>query len=382
MKILRKQIQLIAVLLMQSLFCAAQSKGEVIKYSGTIGKADIIADVKIVDTVFSGYYYFVKTGEPINLNGSVKESYLIAKGEVNDSVSGIFTGAMSAGVSEITGTWTGGAKKKLLPFEWKQVKQPESATVKVVNKNYNYVWKKNQSGVDLGCKAMYSLCFVTALADQTVQKKINNELLEADVESDASEEDISDAAIEFMDDDFDSYQEDFDSAYSKAGTEENVKWMNETPAIYQWQTLQNSDVLFNEDYLLSMRMLSFEFTGGAHGNYSYTNSVFSLKTGEQLQLDDLFKTGYQTSLNELAQLQLMSKYKVGSLQQLNEKGFLLEKGFSINDNFFIQKTGIGFTFNPYEIASYAMGPVQIIIPWSSLQQLINPNGPLAWALKK
>jgi hypothetical protein len=41
-----------------------------------------------------------------------------------------------------------------------------------------------------------------------------------------------------------------------------------------------------------------------------------------------------------------------------------------NDNFFITGGGIGFFYNPYEIAPYSSGSTEIFLPWEEILPLL------------
>jgi hypothetical protein len=43
----------------------------------------------------------------------------------------------------------------------------------------------------------------------------------------------------------------------------------------------------------------------------------------------------------------------------------------LNDNFAVAKRGIIFYFNSYEIAPYAMGPTELLIPYAKLSGIIS-----------
>ena len=62
----------------------------------------------------------------------------------------------------------------------------------------------------------------------------------------------------------------------------------------------------------------------------------------------------------------------------SEAGFYFENDvFTMTPNFAITKSGLKFLYNPYEVAPYALGQQEIIIPYRDLEALIKPNGLLA-----
>ena len=139
------------------------------------------------------------------------------------------------------------------------------------------------------------------------------------------------------------------------------------------------DVLLAQDDLVSIKFdVSTYFQGAAHPN-SYADVLnFDLKNGKQLKLSDLFKPGAKY-------LQAIATYCIADLKkQAKDKGLLeeeIEKGAAAkSDNYeswTITKRGLGIHFDPYQVAPYAAGPQFVLVPYSTLKDLINPDGPIA-----
>ncbi|MBA3647566.1 MAG: DUF3298 and DUF4163 domain-containing protein [Chitinophagales bacterium] len=233
----------------------------------------------------------------------------------------------------------------------------------------------------MGCKATYISCYVSDGLDKIVQKNINAVLIDVDISGNEANNLLTNLALDAMSDEFDNYTDDYTESFTDSISPEQQKFMDESPQMYNWSTLTQTQVLFNENYILSLRKLNYEYTGGAHGNSSFVNLVFNLHTGYPLKLDDILKPSEINQISQLENGQLRKDYNIQAGHALTDAGFLIDKVES-NNNFFITKSGLGFTYNPYEIAPYVFGSVNVIIPWNQLQPLINPNGPLAWAIKK
>jgi hypothetical protein len=139
------------------------------------------------------------------------------------------------------------------------------------------------------------------------------------------------------------------------------------------------DVLLAQDDLVSIKFdVSTYFQGAAHPN-SYADVLnFDLKNGKQLKLSDLFKPGAKY-------LQAIAAYCINDLKkQAKDKGLLdeeIEKGAAAkSDNYeswTITKRGLSIHFDPYQVAPYAAGPQFVLVPYSTLKDLINPEGPIA-----
>ena len=136
-------------------------------------------------------------------------------------------------------------------------------------------------------------------------------------------------------------------------------------------------VVLAQDDLVSVEFdVSTYFQGAAHPN-SYSETFnYDLKNGKQLKLTDLFKPGAKY-------LQAIASYCVADLKkQATEKGLTaeeIEKGAAAKaDNYqgwTITKRGLGIYFDPYQVGPYAAGPQFVLVPYSDLKDLINPEGP-------
>jgi hypothetical protein len=136
-----------------------------------------------------------------------------------------------------------------------------------------------------------------------------------------------------------------------------------------------------QDDLVSVTLwVSTYFQGAAHPN-SYSDIVnYDLKNGKLLKLGDLFKPGakYVQAISTycIADLKKQSKQKNGMLDDtsINSGAGPSAKNYQ---SWTITKKGLGINFNAYQVGSYAAGAQLVIVPYSAIKDLINPDGPIA-----
>jgi hypothetical protein len=58
-------------------------------------------------------------------------------------------------------------------------------------------------------------------------------------------------------------------------------------------------------------------------------------------------------------------------------GFFTIEDIVPNNNFWLSDNGIHYSYNEYEIAPYAMGVIDVVVPYSELTEIISPNGIIA-----
>jgi len=113
------------------------------------------------------------------------------------------------------------------------------------------------------------------------------------------------------------------------------------------------------------------YTGGAHEMRTTRYFVIDLEAQKLLKIDDFIDDYQGEPMRELV-YEALRKY--GGLK----KGQPLSEGIFLSDepeltfDFFINEEGLGLHWNPYEIAPYSEGDIQIILPWKQIRpRLLN-----------
>ena len=114
------------------------------------------------------------------------------------------------------------------------------------------------------------------------------------------------------------------------------------------------------------------FMGGVHPISMEYYFIYDRKDFKRINLDDLFKIGYDKKLLLIAESIFRKQEKLKPVDRLNdENGYFFENGrFILNDNFTLTETGIKFLYNVYEIKSYAAGVTELEIPYSELKDIL------------
>jgi hypothetical protein len=157
------------------------------------------------------------------------------------------------------------------------------------------------------------------------------------------------------------------------------KFKNEFPdAPYTYKSDKEIKVANQSPRIISLDFNHTWFTGGAHPNLSRMLASYDATTGEKIKLSDLLVADYKSRLDEIGEKKFREVRRLTADMSLSEAGFNFKDGtFTLNDNFYADKDGLTFYFNPYEIAAYAVGPTEFTLSYSDIKSLIKADGPLA-----
>lgn len=143
-----------------------------------------------------------------------------------------------------------------------------------------------------------------------------------------------------------------------------------------WSLIRTAE-LFQYPKVVSLRLSEDVYQGGAHGLTTVHLASFDPATGRRLGLSDLVTPEGEARLVEIGERELRKVHEVPPEQSLEEAGFTFDGGkFVLSQEVAVLADGLIFYYNPYEIGPYAMGPTQIVIPWSELAPIAKPGGPL------
>jgi len=113
----------------------------------------------------------------------------------------------------------------------------------------------------------------------------------------------------------------------------------------------------------------FVHSGGVHPNYYYITSNFNPQTGEKLGLTDVIPS--IDDLPDILERKLNIKYDDYITFGTNELQEIFNKYSSENYSWTLDYQGVTFWFSPYEIASYAAGPLSVKIYFDEEPYIFN-----------
>lgn len=334
-------------------------------FKGSIGSAlDLQMKLAREGEKLTGSYFYQKVGTKIELRGTVDKdgNVMLEEFDPAGKQSGVFSGLWKLsgeGMVDLAGNWSKPGSDKKTAFSLHEQPIELSNNVEIVTKQIREKNKKLRYEVDVQYPQL------TGSVDPNFEK-FNQTIRSL----------ITKKVADFKKD-FAPSKEEEPAPESGSATDE---------ALGSDMTVGYEVVLAKDD------LISIDFTvgsyaaGAAHPN-SYTDVVnFDLKNGKQLKLADLFQPGSKF-LGTIAtyciqDLKKQSKAE-GSDGMLDDDW--IQKGAAADpvnyNNWSISKKGLAITFDPYQVGPYAAGPQHVLVPYSTLKDIIKPDGPAGQFVK-
>lgn len=138
-------------------------------------------------------------------------------------------------------------------------------------------------------------------------------------------------------------------------------------------SLENK-IFYSDSLVLSIQKDLYTYSAGAaHGLHGTGYYNIDLQGKGILSEGDLFVDGYVPELTKIIQSHLLKTYGKQTAQELEESEGIYVSDLTPNDNFAIGAKGLTYCYNPYEIAPYAMGIIEIFIPYEALTNILRPG---------
>jgi len=306
----------------------------------------------------SGSYFYPKVGKNIELNGTVDKDANVDLREKDDSgkETGIFKGKWKAavepyelGMANIAGKWSRPDGAKETTFELTQ--QP----------------------IDFSAAAARFVPKVIKEANK--QSRFRIDVVYPQIEGDARFDKFNKEARAMVTKNV--------AAFKTSETSNETDAGSDFPAETQTSTLDSDyQIRLAADDLISIEFTESAYSRGAAHPNSYTTVLnYDVRNGKKLALADLFnaKSNYVKVISDYCIKDLKQQAKKEKDSMLTDD--MIQSGASARAENFnawtITKQGLWITFDPYQVAAYAAGPQQVLVPYSALKDLIKADGPIA-----
>lgn len=143
---------------------------------------------------------------------------------------------------------------------------------------------------------------------------------------------------------------------------------------HAWEDIRKVSLYYEDTRLLDVTVEWTGYTGGAHHNSVLRHLLFDKSTGRQFSMNELVDPARYPVLTKAIVRALCRKLDVEDETGLKEAGIWVDAVKPMNP--FVGEEGLGFFFNNYDITSYAMGRILVVVPWAEIRDLLTPGTPL------
>ena len=303
----------------------------------------------------TGSYFYQKVGTPIILSGTIDKGGNVVLDEFDSAghQTGVFKGVWSEdenGLIAIAGNWTKPNSDKKTAFSLHEEPIEFSGGVEIVAKRI----KENNKKLKYEIDAVYPQLTGSGSPNyekfnQTMRGVVTKKVSAFRTGAAPSPDDPPPTELESL------------------GSDLNVTYT----------------VALAKDDLISVVLEVSDYEAGAAHPNSYSEVLnYDLRNGKQLKLADLFQPGskYLQTISAYCIADLKKQSKQGQDSMLEDDDWIQRGAGPDAENYSswaIGKKGLGITFDPYQVATYAAGPQHVLVPYSALKGLIKTDGPLA-----
>lgn len=146
-----------------------------------------------------------------------------------------------------------------------------------------------------------------------------------------------------------------------------------------WYSQTNITVPYQNNRLVCLNIEMDDYTGGAHGMYMTIYNNYDKKKKQVLVMHRLFTPENLNKLLKLVEPKFRESNELKPDADLEASGYWFKDNiFHLNDNFIFTEEGITWLFNPYEIAAYVQGTIEVTIKKEDVLPLLNTEYQDIW----
>ncbi len=139
-----------------------------------------------------------------------------------------------------------------------------------------------------------------------------------------------------------------------------------------WEAQVEGKVYYESPTILSILLNIYTYTGGAHGNGTSTFLNFDKQRNIEVENYELFSD--LEGFIAFAETKFRAEKEVPKKSPINATGFMFSDNvFHLPENLGFTKEGIQLIYNPYEVASYADGLIELVIPYNEVNSFLKKN---------
>ena len=103
-----------------------------------------------------------------------------------------------------------------------------------------------------------------------------------------------------------------------------------------------------------------------------TNPVVTVSNGKMI-VKSSSVDAVEFEITDIAEILFRKASDDMAINELKDAGYLYSMDMFPSENFILNDETITFVYNPYEIAPYAVGSIELVITYNEVSQILNPS---------
>ena len=337
------------------------------RFEGSIAGQPVLLQMSSLNNQISGIYYYENMGNPVYFSAKTiaGDSLMLVEQHLSDKYSAnerYSTMNLRMTDSILSGVWQSADRIRSFPVLLKE-SYPEGSfrfSISTVEDSLK-PYPKFERGP-------FAIAKITFIVPDTNIIKEKSDFLKGEIEALMGYDKVSpktsveDVAHKSIYDYLFRYKKELPSPADTSIDLESPSFKNEYD--------QKIGVVFNRDNMVILSSYTFDYSGGAHPNHGTTFFCVDVENKKRLSLSDILIID-SAKISSILEKVFRKERKMPASDKLNT--LLFENYILPNENFYFNKMGIVFYYNPYEIAPYAYGTTELFIPFTSLAPFLKPS---------
>jgi len=232
---------------------------------------------------------------------------------------------------------------------------------------------------NFGLKVLWDRQNAKVKLESAEENKISIKTVKEDSENDKIKITIQYPQIDGLDDK--AVQDSINSIFKEAAMDsknqglQNTDYIKDDTAGYtaspnKYETYFDYRLKYNQNGLLSVVLLNYQYTGGAHGSTVQSSHTFNLKTGEEYNLKGLIKdeTDYVSFISNAVRNGINERVKAGILNEIAPFEAIKD-----DQDFYLSSRAVVVYFQQYEYFPYVAGIQEFPVDFSALKDMLKPE---------
>jgi len=157
------------------------------------------------------------------------------------------------------------------------------------------------------------------------------------------------------------------TSFNNGYTEMKTRYEDESAS---WEANIKGNVVFEDASLLTIELDSYLFTGGAHGYTSKRFLNFDKSKGKEVENWELFNSTEKFEV--FAEAKFREQEAIPNNESINHTGLMFERdSFYLPENIGFTEEGLKLLYNPYEVASFADGTIELVLSHSEIAEYLS-----------